>query len=70
VRDIVRHGETGVLFAPGDVHDLGAAVAGLLGDAERRDRLARNGRAYVLEHFDWGRIAAHYRELMDELVRA
>lgn len=70
VRDIVRDGDTGVLFPPADPGSLCAAVAGLLVDAQRRERLARKGRTFAIEHFDWERIARRYKGLLDELVRS
>jgi phosphatidyl-myo-inositol dimannoside synthase len=69
VRDIIRNGDTGVLFPPADPGRLCAAVTGLLVDSQRRERLTRSGRAFVLEHFDWERTARRYKGLLDELVR-
>jgi glycosyltransferase involved in cell wall biosynthesis len=69
VRDIVRDGDTGVLFPPANPAGLCAVVVGLLVDAQRRGRLARSGRAFVLEHFDWERTTRRYKGLLDELVR-
>lgn len=45
--------------------DFARALAGVLQDAERRGRLAENGRRQVLEHYTWGQLGAelsHYYE--------
>lgn len=47
----VRHGETGWLTAPGDVHDLAKAMLFLLGHAELARRFGENGRRLVAERF-------------------
>jgi glycosyltransferase involved in cell wall biosynthesis len=43
IPEVVAHGETGLLVAPRDHHALAAAIAQLLRDHERRDRLGRAG---------------------------
>jgi glycosyltransferase involved in cell wall biosynthesis len=50
-REIVRHGENGLLVAPGDSTALEGALARLLGDSELRARLGANGRAIVERDF-------------------
>ncbi len=62
IRELVQHDHSGLLVAPESGTELGAAITGLLRDEELRDRLARGGRARVVEEFDLelnvGRIAA------------
>lgn len=57
-RDAVEHDVTGVLVRPDDPEALGAAIADLLEDPLRRDRLARAGRARVEDRFDVRRMGA------------
>lgn len=45
--EIVHHGRTGLLTAPGDEEALAAAVAALAGDRLRRDCMARLARRHV-----------------------
>ena len=47
VASVVRHGETGVLTAPGDVRGLRAALGRLLGDPPRRRALGQAARQFV-----------------------
>jgi glycosyltransferase involved in cell wall biosynthesis len=49
--EIVLDGETGLTVPPGDARALAQAICRLLGDPVSRDRLARRGREWVLEHF-------------------
>jgi len=68
VRDILRPWETGAVFPPADAGQLAVVVARLLLDPALRETLARNGRAFVREHFDWDLIAHRYKGLLDELL--
>jgi glycosyltransferase involved in cell wall biosynthesis len=52
VRDIVSS-ETAVIVPAGDERALAGAVASLAGDAERRERLGRAGRAVVAARHTW-----------------
>jgi glycosyltransferase involved in cell wall biosynthesis len=52
VAELVVEGETGLLVPPGDPDRLGAALAGLLADADLRRRLGASGRARAEALFD------------------
>ena len=64
-RDVVAHGETGLLVAPEDDKALAEAIESLLDDGERRARMGRAGRERVLRDFAIGpmveKTAAIYR---------
>lgn len=49
--EFLRDGETALLFPPADPQCAALCCAALLGDAERRQRLAARGRAAVVEAF-------------------
>lgn len=63
VRDVIRHGETGLMVKPDDAAELAHALQTLLLDPARRQRLANAGREDVRIRFDWERIADGYRRL-------
>ncbi|HNT89518.1 MAG TPA: glycosyltransferase family 4 protein, partial [Candidatus Hydrogenedentes bacterium] len=70
LRDIVRDGETGFLFEPGDATALARCIERLLDDAPLRERLGAEARR-VARDYDWDRIIErHYLPLLEELVRA
>ncbi len=48
----ITHEETGLLVEEGNVAELRAALQRLLNDAELRERLARNARAFALKHLE------------------
>ena len=50
-RDVVVHGETGLLVPAGNPAALADAIAGLLADPERRRRLGEAGRQRALKEF-------------------
>ncbi len=58
----VRDGEDGLLVDPFDARALGAALSRLARDSRLRNRLARAGRARVVE-FSWPAVTARYREV-------
>jgi colanic acid/amylovoran biosynthesis glycosyltransferase len=52
IPELVEHGVSGLLVAPGDVVGLAMALQTLHADPELRRRLGREGRRRVLEEFD------------------
>jgi len=65
--EVVEHGVTGFLVEPGNVDELRARLAELLGDRRLAEKLGRNARERVLETFTWDacaeRCLAAYSEL-------
>ena len=49
--EVIVNGQTGITVPPGDSDRLADALCSLLRSPDYRDRLARQGRAWVLEHF-------------------
>lgn len=73
IRELIADGETGVLFAPGDVASLRERLDALAADRERTAAIGRAGRESLLAN-DWtwrgsaGRVIGAYEELAGELV--
>jgi len=69
VPDVIRHGENGLLFTPGDLGDLTAQLRRLLGDPELRARFADAGRR-DMERWSWRAATerlVHYYQLAREV---
>jgi glycosyltransferase involved in cell wall biosynthesis len=66
--EIVRHGETGVLVAPGDPGALARALAVLAADPERRARMGAAAAADVRERFAPERLLERVQALYDRLL--
>lgn len=60
--DLVRDGETGLLFEPGDASDLAARMAWALANPQRMAEMGRNARAQYEAEFS---AEANYRLLMN-----
>ena len=63
VPDIVRPGETGLLFEPGDLEGFASALAGLLKDRDRRSKMGRQARAFVEENHSLRRLPSALEQL-------
>ncbi len=68
ITDIVRHGETGLLAAPGDAADLAAQIERLIGDEKLRSRLQQSARRFVNESFSWGAINRRLIRVYEDVV--
>lgn len=68
IREVIRDGETGLLFAPGDAASLAQRIVDLAMNAERRIAMGRAGRGCVEEHFNEEHYAAKITAVIDELV--
>jgi len=68
-REVVRHGETGLLVPPNDVARLAEAIGALAGDPARRQAMGQAGRALVEREFAEPVIVAQTLALYDELLR-
>jgi glycosyltransferase involved in cell wall biosynthesis len=68
VPSVVRHGETGLLTAPGDPRAFAEAVGRLLADGEERDRLSAGARCFVESERSLDRAAARLKEALLPLI--
>ena len=68
VRETILDGETGLLVER-DADAVAGAIAALLSDSARRDRLGAQALAHVQAHWTWPRsgevLEAHFRALLD-----
>jgi len=67
-RELIRDGETGVLFKAGDPDALAAAVVGLLREPQRWPAMKDAGRRFVENERNWAASVAHYRPVYDALL--
>jgi glycosyltransferase involved in cell wall biosynthesis len=69
-RELIRDGETGVLFHAGDDASLADAIVQLLGDRERWPLLRKHGRLFVERERNWAGSVARYRDIFGRLAPA
>ena len=67
IAEQIVHGETGLLFTPGDPEDLARELAKLLGDAGLRRRMADAGERRVRSHFQLATTVAEMLKLFERL---
>jgi PEP-CTERM/exosortase A-associated glycosyltransferase len=68
-RELIRPGETGMLFKPGDPEALAAAVLDLLREPARWPALKRAARAFVESERNWRTSVARYRDVYGGLLK-
>jgi glycosyltransferase involved in cell wall biosynthesis len=70
IPELIRDGVDGLLVAASDVDGLTEALARLMDDADLRRRVASNGRARILEHYDLHRSVEALAAIFAERVRS
>jgi glycosyltransferase involved in cell wall biosynthesis len=65
-QEILRDGQTGLTFAPGDANGLADQVVRLVSDPELRRRLVQAGRQTVLEKFTLDRMVLEIDAYLNE----
>lgn len=68
IGDVVEHDRTGVIVAERDAPAIARAIDALLGDSERRTRLAREARARVEARYGWPAAAARFEAAYDRAL--
>jgi glycosyltransferase involved in cell wall biosynthesis len=67
VRELIHHGQTGMLVEPGDAQALAEAIRYLIENREARETMAKEARAYVAEHHSMQKMAeAHIQVFQRE----
>lgn len=67
-RELIRHGQTGLLFRPGDVLALSDALRRLLNDDGLRQYLQTQGSIWVREAHTWDKTTEVYEEFYDRAL--
>jgi glycosyltransferase involved in cell wall biosynthesis len=70
IPELIRDGIDGLLVPASDVEALVEALVRLMDDGELRGRLAKSGRARVLEHYDLGRNVETLAGIFAERIQA
>ena len=67
-RELIRDGQTGVLFKAGSAQALAQAILRLLDDRARWPQMRAQGRRFVEEERNWTRSVARYAPVFERLV--
>lgn len=62
--EMIQHGQTGLVFAKGDVSSLADAIATLMSDPALRTALGDAGREWVLHERSWAQVADRVEEVI------
>ena len=69
-RELIRDGDTGTLFAPGDPAAIAAALAGLLADRRDWDARRTRARAFIERERNWSLNIQRYQPVYQRLIEA
>jgi len=69
-KELIRHGETGLLFKAGDESALVEQLQRLLADPGLRVALQEQGRTWVCQHHTWEQTTAVYGEIYERAMTA
>lgn len=69
-KELIRHGDTGILFKAGDAAALAQAVLDLLDAPATWERMRKAGRAFVESERTWTRSVARYADVYRGLLAA
>lgn len=64
IPDFLKDGETGLVVVVDDPKDIAEKIKKIFGDPLLANKLSRNGRALVEEHYEWGSIAGRMKTLL------
>jgi len=67
IPETIDHGQTGLLFEPGDSAAAAELVLGLLADRARRERIGEAARRWVVAHGSVESMVAGYEKLISEI---
>lgn len=68
LRDIIIDGKTGYIVQQKNTQQIAEKVILLMDDFVLRRSLGREGRTFVLKHYDWGIIEQKYVDLIDSMT--
>jgi len=68
IPEIVQDGKSGLLVPPGSPSELAVALDTLFQDSALRDAMAREGRAFALNHLTWRVSAKAYEAFYNEVI--
>jgi len=69
LKEIVRHGENGLLFTDGDYEDLAKQIRAVLERPGLADKLRGNGLEEVMRRYNAERMVARYRRFFRSVLR-
>ena len=68
-RELIRHGETGYLFPPGDPQWLTEAVLAALADQNSWSHIRARATEFIDNERSWAKSVARYREVYGSILR-
>lgn len=66
---LIKSANAGICVEPENSEEIARAIKKLYDDPKLHDELGRNGRAYIEEYFDRGKITARFEKILGENMR-
>ncbi len=68
VREVIKHGETGILIDPSDSQEFAMAMVKLLKDDEYNQRIGMNARKLIEDHYSWDAMARKHLQFYSKYM--
>ena len=69
IKEVVTHGQNGLLVPPKKPEALANAVLTLLNDKNLRRKLGKNARQLMVEKYSWDRVITNIGKVYNEAIR-
>ena len=69
IRNLIQHGQNGILVAAQDVHQLARAILELLGDRNKREYLGNNAREFIRDNFSLEKMIVETQEVYAQCLK-
>ncbi len=69
IKNLIKHGENGLLVQPADIFQLANAIIELLKDKQKADVLAENARNFIYQNFSLTKMLVHTEEVYSECLK-
>ena len=67
MKDILTDQQNALIVSQKSIEELANKLEQLLEDAPLREKLGKNGRIFVLQHYDWEIITKRYSDFLSKL---
>jgi PEP-CTERM/exosortase A-associated glycosyltransferase len=69
LKELIKNGETGVLFEAGDIDDLAEKIIDLIKNEQKRDIIGKTARVQMIKSREWSVISLNYLKVYEHAMK-